>query len=103
MRNLKGSQFLLRFLTAERNKFPNAARNIPSPLGASVKKTTQRTICYIKTEKEKQNNEQPTHKTAHLQAPTHKPMLRLAKELFSCRRTHGYKYLWVFNLRTEKI
>ncbi|MDO9154369.1 MAG: hypothetical protein Q7U47_11835 [Paludibacter sp.] len=37
------------------------------PLGASVKKTTQRTICYIKTEKKKRNNEQPTHKTAHLQ------------------------------------
>lgn len=29
----------------------------------------------------------PTHKTAHLQAPTHKPMLQLAKEQFSCRRT----------------
>jgi hypothetical protein len=28
------------------------------------------------------NNEQLTHKTAHLQAPTHKPMLQLAKELF---------------------
>jgi len=53
------------------------------------KKTTQRTICYLKTEKEKRNNEQPTHKTAHLQAPTHKPMLQLAKELFSCRRTSG--------------
>jgi len=33
--------------------------------------------------------EQPTHKAAHLQAPTHKPMLQLAKELFSCRRTAG--------------
>jgi hypothetical protein len=30
---------------------------------------------------------QPTHKTAHSQAPTHKPMLQLAKELFSCQRT----------------
>ncbi len=29
----------------------------------------------------------PTHKTTHLQAPTHKPMLQLAKELFSCQRT----------------
>jgi len=29
----------------------------------------------------------PTHKTAHLQAPTHKPMLRLAKELFYCLRS----------------
>jgi hypothetical protein len=56
-------------------------------LAVSVKKTTQRTICYIKTEK--RYNEQPTHKTAHLQAPTHKPMLQLAKEQFSCRRTAG--------------
>jgi hypothetical protein len=32
MHNLKGSQFLLRFVTAERNAVPNAARNIPSPL-----------------------------------------------------------------------
>ena len=39
--------------------------------------------------KRKRNNEQPTHKTAHLQAPTHKPMLQLAKEQFSCRRTAG--------------
>ncbi|WP_158275725.1 hypothetical protein [Marinilabilia rubra] len=38
-------------------------------------------------EEEKQNNEQPAHKTAHLQAPAHKPMLQLAKELFFCRRT----------------
>jgi len=52
-----------------------------------TKTTTQRTICYLKTEKEKRYNEQPTHKTAHLQAPTHKPMLQLAKEQFSCRRT----------------
>jgi hypothetical protein len=51
-------------------------------LPASVKKKTpQQTICYLKTEKEKRNNEQPTHKTAHLQAPTHKPMLQLAKAL----------------------
>ncbi len=37
--------------------------------------------------KEKRNNGKPTHKTAHLQAPTHKPMLQLAKELFSCHRS----------------
>lgn len=30
---------------------------------------------------------QPPHKTAHLQAPTHEPMLQLAKELFFCHRT----------------
>jgi len=55
--------------------------------------TTQRTICYLKTKKEKRYNEQPTHKTAHLQAPTHKPMLQLAKEQFSCRRTAGNWYI----------
>ena len=37
--------------------------------------------------KEKRYNEQPTHKTAHSQAPSHKPTLQLAKEQFSCRRT----------------
>lgn len=40
-----------------------------------------------KDRKEKRYNEQPTHKTAHLQVPTHKPTLQLAKEQFSCRRT----------------
>jgi len=42
-----------------------------------------------KEKKEKCYNEQPTHKTAHSQAPTHKLMLQLAKEQFSCRRTAG--------------
>jgi len=52
------------------------------------KKTeTNRQFATKKTEKEKRYNEQPTHKTAHLQAPTHKPKLQLAKEQFSCRRT----------------
>jgi hypothetical protein len=37
MRNLKDSQFLISFTTAERNVVPNAARNIPSPL-AGIKK-----------------------------------------------------------------
>jgi hypothetical protein len=55
-------------------------------LGASVKKTTQRTICYLKTENEKRN-EQPTHKTAHLQIAQADTRPKFAKELFSCRRT----------------
>lgn len=33
-------------------------------------------------------NDKPTHKTAHLQAPTLKPKLRLAKELFSCKHSN---------------
>jgi hypothetical protein len=49
-----------------------------------------------KTKKEKQYNEQPTHKTAHSQAPTHKPMLQLAKEQFSCQRTRGNWYICVY-------
>jgi len=51
------------------------------------KKSTQQTISHLKTEKEKRYNELPTLKTAHLQAPTQKPMLQLAKELFSCPHT----------------
>ena len=59
------------------------------PLGASVKKTTQRTICYLKTENEKRN-EQPTHKTAHLQIAQADTRPKFAKELFSCRRTQAH-------------
>lgn len=60
----------------------------PQNVSSQCKKTTtQQTICYLKTKKGKRNNEQPTHKTTHLQAPTHKPILQLAKEFFSCRHT----------------
>ena len=78
------------FVTADRDEARNPQRFIHVTVSRQCKKTTtQQTICYLKTEKEKRYNEQPTHKTAHLQAPTHKPMLRLAKEQFSCRRTAG--------------
>jgi hypothetical protein len=56
-------------------------------LGTSEEKPTTAVFCCKKTGKEQRYNEQPTHKTAHLQAPTHKPMLQLAKEQFSCRRS----------------
>jgi hypothetical protein len=46
----------------------------------------------LKDRKEKRNNEQPTHKTAHFQAPTQKQTLRLAKELFFT--THHQKILY---------
>jgi hypothetical protein len=36
----------------------------------------------------KDKEKMTSHKTTHLQAPTHKPMLQLAKELFSCRHTY---------------
>jgi hypothetical protein len=59
----------------------NPLLHIASTVGNKCKKTeTNRQFATKKTEKEKQYNEQPTHKTAHLQAPTHKPMLQLAKE-----------------------
>jgi hypothetical protein len=64
---------------------------LASTVSRQCKKTeTNRQFATKKTEKEKRYNEQPTHKTAHLQAPTHKPMLQLAKEQFSCQRTAGY-------------
>ena len=72
---------------ARANSSETATYAKPPDVSRQCKKTTQQTICYLKTEKEKRNNEQPTHKTAHLQAPTHKPMLQLAKEQFSCLRT----------------
>jgi hypothetical protein len=37
--------------------------------------------------KEKQNNEQPTYKTAHLQTAPAETQPMFAKELFSCQRT----------------
>jgi hypothetical protein len=43
----------------------------------------------LKNKKEKGNNEQPTHKTAHLQTAQTDTQPKFAKELFSCRRTHG--------------
>jgi hypothetical protein len=57
-------------------------------LAVSVKRQ-KRTDNLLLKDRKKRYNEQPTHKTAHLQAPTHKPMLQLAKEQFSCRRTAG--------------
>jgi hypothetical protein len=48
-------------------------------LPPSVKKTTQQTIYYIKTEKEKRHYEQPTHKTKHLQTAQSYTKPKLAK------------------------
>jgi hypothetical protein len=41
MRNLKGSQFLLRFVTAEREAIPNAARKHTATVTGKRKKTLQ--------------------------------------------------------------
>ena len=69
---------------------PQSATFHTRTVSRQCKKTeTNRQFATKKTEKEKRNNVQPTHKTAHLQAPTHKPKLQLAKEQFSCRRTAG--------------
>ena len=63
---------------------PNSSEPPPTPsrgtLPTSLKKTTQRTICYLKTEKEKRNNEQPMHKTTSR-------LKSGQKSCFSCRRT----------------
>jgi len=40
-------------------------------------------------DRKKRKNEQPTHKTAHLQIAQADTRLKFAKELFSCRRTSG--------------
>jgi len=65
-------------------------KHTANPLCTSVERQcVNRKFAARKTKKEKRYNEQPTHKTAHSQAPTHKPMLQLAKEQFSCRRTRG--------------
>ena len=62
-------------------------KHTAKPLPTSLKKNDTADNFAALRQKKKLYNEQPTHKTAHLQAPTHKPMLQLAKELFSCRRT----------------
>jgi hypothetical protein len=49
----------------------------------------KRTDNLLLKDKKKLNNAQPSHKTAHLQVPTHKTMLQLAKEQFSFQRTAG--------------
>jgi len=40
------------------------------------------------TKKEERNNEQPSHKTAHLQTAQAGTRPKFAKELFSCRHTN---------------
>lgn len=66
---------------------------IHSPLPTSLRKRNDSGNFAVR---KKRYNEQPTHKTAHSQAPTHKPMLQLAKEQFSCRRTRGNWYICVY-------
>jgi hypothetical protein len=48
-------------------------------LGTSEEKPMTAVILLLKDK----SNEQSTNKTTHLHAPTHKPMLQQAKELFS--------------------
>jgi hypothetical protein len=55
------------------------------PLGTSEEKPTTAAILLQKDKKERRFNEQPPHKTTHLQASTHKPTLQFAKEQFSGR------------------
>jgi len=74
-------------VSADRNEARNPQRFIHATVTNNPKKNDTADNFAALRQKKKRYNEQPTHKTAHLQAPTHKPMLQLAKELFSCRRT----------------
>ena len=56
-------------------------------LGASCKNDNDNDNLLQKDRKEKRYNEQPTHKTAHLQTAQTNARPKFAKELFSCRRT----------------
>jgi len=58
------------------------------PLPPSVKRQTTADNLLLKDRKERLK--MPTLKTAHLQAPSHNPMLQLAKEQFSYRRTQAH-------------
>jgi hypothetical protein len=49
----------------------------PKPLTPSARATDTAGNLQNKDKKDKRNNEQPTHKTTHLEAPTHKPMVQL--------------------------
>jgi len=52
-------------------------------LAISVKRQKRTDNLLLKDRKKrKRNNEQPAHKTAHLQAPTHEPTLKKPKEPF---------------------
>ena len=51
---------------------------VNNTLAVSVKDNDTADNLLLKDRKEKRYNEQPTHKTAHSQAPTHKQMLQFA-------------------------
>ena len=78
------------------SKLKNSGFKMPNifilpTLATSVKKQTQRTICYIKTKKEQNDRiELATHKTAHLQTTQEITQTKFAKELFSCQRTQAH-------------
>jgi len=75
---MKGD-FHVRFRENVGVKFPCVTR-----LPASVSATYTADNLLHKDRKEKQNNEQPTHKTAHLQTAQADTRPKFAKELFSC-------------------
>lgn len=51
MRNLKGSQFLLRFVTAEREAIPNAARKHTATVSSHSKKQYEQQKIQIENDK----------------------------------------------------
>jgi len=56
-------------------------------LPPSVKRQTTSENLLHKDRKEKRQNKQPTHKTAHLQTTQANARPKFAKELFSCRHS----------------
>ena len=68
----------------------NPRLNLHATVTAKCKRPERTDNLLLKDKKEeKRNNEQPTHKTAHLQTAQTDTQPKFAKELFSCRRTHG--------------
>ena len=67
----------------------NRQLHIFSAVTAKCRRPYRTNNLLLKNKKEKGNNEQPTHKTAHLQTAQTDTQPKFAKELFSCRRTHG--------------
>jgi hypothetical protein len=60
---------------------------VVNALPPSVKKDDTADNLLYKDRNRKTINEQPTHKTAHLQTTQADTLPKFAKELFSCRRT----------------
>jgi len=82
-------------VSADRFVARNPLLLLHSSVTAKCKKNDTSDNLLHKDRKEKRNNEQPTHKTAHLQTIQADTRPKFAKELFSCLHTSGYWYICV--------